>query len=616
MTISTKGGATRDSSEKGISRKNASRKPIKDPALVGVPQSARMPNLPRLSPVLPSSMVAGFPERKDWGRQSNLVFVITLSIYMVMACWLAFDVQFYLGDALSRTQAAESVLYSRNPNLAVMGFIFTPLTTIAQLPLAALAPLLPELTNTGLSGAVVSAVFMAGACRQLWLIAAERDAPRWYAVIAVGMFAVHPMILIYGAVGMSEAPFIFGVLWASRRLIRWTSTDDVHDLIVAGFAFAVAFLARYDALVMTFVVMLLVGATVWRARHRRNWTDRFGFAFLDMLVLVWPIGLAFLTWTVASWMSTGELLAQFTSQYGNSAIIEQMGGGPTGLPALLDALYRILLIAPALPVLLIVVVFFSLRRKDVEPYFPIVIMLTVLAFQTLTYTLGSTFGFLRFFIIAIALTSVLLIQVIPPGGRFPTLRPGATYIDRRTARAPRTGTKVFFLLLVLIGTVITTVGMGSPKWAPQEFALKQAIPVVDKGTVAEQEYRLRMLKTFSTERYIANHLDSLNLGEAQVLTSVTRSFAVLTSSQNQKQFVIPSDEDFITALNNPSEAGLRYLLVSSPEVEESVDPINMRYPELYETGSGIATLELEFQNQGVGQPDWRLYRVLSVPEEQ
>lgn len=42
----------------------------------------------------------------------------------------------------------------------------------------------------------------------------------------------------------------------------------------------------------------------------------------------------------------------------------------------------------------------------------------------------------------------------------------------------------------------------------------------------------------------------------------------------------------------------------------------MRYPELYETGSGIATLELEFQNQGEGQPDWRLYRVLSIPVAQ
>lgn len=43
-------------------------------------------------------------------------------------------------------------------------------------------------------------------------------------------------------------------------------------------------------------------------------------------------------------------------------------------------------------------------------------------------------------------------------------------------------------------------------------------------------------------------------------------------------------------------------------------PINLRYPTIYETGSGLATLEMEVKNQGEGQPDWRLYRVLSVPE--
>lgn len=590
--------------------------PTENPALIGFPSPVRMPNLPRLSPVVPSTMVPGFSVRKDWRRQGTLVFVLTWSIYMVVACWLAFDVQYYLGDALSRTQAAEAILYSRNPNLSVMGFIFTPLTTITQLPLAALAPLIPELTRTGLSGAIVSALFMAAACRQLWLIAAERDVPCWYAVTVVGMFALHPMILMYGAVGMSEAPFIFGVLWASRRLIRWTSTDDVHDLITAGFAFAVAFLARYDALVMTFVVMLLVGALVWRARHRRAWTDRFGFAVLDMLVMVWPIGLAFLTWTIASWMSTGELLAQFTSQYGNAAILEREGGGPTGLPAFMDALYRTFLISPALPVLLVVVIILSLRRRDLEPVFPVVMMVAVLAFQVLTFALGSTFGFLRFFIIAIALTAVLLIQILPPGGRFPTLRPGALYRPRPQARTLGIGGQVFFLILVLAGTTVTTTFLGSSTWAPQEFALKQVIPLVDKGTPEEQKYRTRVLKTFSTERYIAEHLDSLNLGEAQVLTSVTMSFAVLTSSQNQKQFVIPSDEDFITTLNDPSAMGVRYLLVSSPGLGGGVDPINMRYPEIYETGAGIATLELEFKNQGEGQPDWRLYRVLSVPVAQ
>ncbi len=62
------------------------------------------------------------------------------------------------------------------------------------------------------------------------------------------LFAVNPMIVMYAASGMSEAPFLFFVLWATRRLIRWMRSDDVHDLIGAGLAFALAYLTRYDAL--------------------------------------------------------------------------------------------------------------------------------------------------------------------------------------------------------------------------------------------------------------------------------------------------------------------------------------------------------------------------------
>ena len=39
------------------------------------------------------------------------------------------------------------------------------------------------------------------------------------------------------------------------------------------------------------------------------------------------------------------------------------------------------------------------------------------------------------------------------------------------------------------------------------------------------------------------------------------------------------------------------------------DALNQRYPTLYETGSDVATLELEIPNDGDSQPDWRLYRV-------
>lgn len=573
--------------------------------------ATRMPALPRLSPVPPSTLVPNFKERKGWRRQANMVFVITLSLYLVIACWLAFDVQYYLGDALSRTQAAQSIIFSRNPNLSVMGFVFTPLTTVLQLPLVSLTPWIPAMSSQGLAGAIISALFMAGSARELWLIASERGVRFWYAVAVIAIFAVHPMTLLYGATGMSEAPFIYGVLWASRRLIRWTSTDGVHDLVVAGFALALAFLARYDALVMAFVVMLLLGAMTWYSRFRRQWADRAGFAFLDMLVLGWPIGLAFITWSVFSWMSTGELLAQFTSQYGNSAILEVYDERLVGTEALREALMRTFIMSPILPFLVPVTLFLAWKRRDLEPCFPMVMMLAVLAFQILTYTLGSTFGFLRFFIIALPLTCVLLIQLFPPGVPFPTLRPGAMYRPRPLGRKPGRMLQSLLILLFTSSVVLTTSFLDSSQWAPQEQALKQVIPGADRGTFAEQEHRIRVLKTFSTERYIAEHLDSMELEEGQVLTSAVQSFAVLTSSRNQKQFVIPSDEDFITRLNNPVAHGVRYILVSPSDDRGTADPINMRYPEIYETGGTIATLELEFENQGEGQPDWRLYRVLS-----
>lgn len=407
---------------------------------------------------------------------------------------------------------------------------------------------------------------------------------------------------------------VFAALWATRRLIRWSSTDDVHDLIAAGFALALAFLARYDALIMAFAAMLTVGVFTWLGRRRIGRTDRIGFAVLDMLVLVWPVGLAFLTWAVSSWLITGELLAQFTSTAGNAAIIAASGGGAAGFPALAEASFRSFLVAPALLGVLVVAVGLAARRRDPEPVFPVVLMLTVIVFQILTYAAGSTFGLLRFFIAGIPLTVVLLIQLPAPGGRFRSLRPGATYRERSRLLPLAPGVTAMMIVLVLAGTFLTAGAMGSQKWAPQEFALQQALPGGDTGTLAEQRARERVLRTFSTEAYIARHLDDMGLGEGEVLISTTYGFAVLTASEHQKQFVVPSDADFITVLNRPAQSGVRFLLVHPAEGRGALDPVNLRYPGIYETGSHIATLELEFPNQGEGQPDWRLYRVLSTPD--
>ncbi len=67
-----------------------------------------------------------------------VLFVAMFALYCGVGLYLAVDVHLYFGDALSRVQSAQSVLFSRSPHLAAIGFVFTPLTAIVQLPLTAL----------------------------------------------------------------------------------------------------------------------------------------------------------------------------------------------------------------------------------------------------------------------------------------------------------------------------------------------------------------------------------------------------------------------------------------------------------------------------------------------
>src|SRR6185503_2411806 len=162
------------------------------------------------------------------------VFFASLVLYLAVGYWLQVRHGFIIGDALSRVSAAQSVLFSRDPHLAAIGFIFTPLTAMVQIPAVLLSPLWPEMTERAFSGTIMSAVFMAGGVVQILGMGTDRGLPRSYVLAITALFALNPMIVFYGANGMSEAPFIFFVTWAVRRLIMWMVDDDVHHLIVAG----------------------------------------------------------------------------------------------------------------------------------------------------------------------------------------------------------------------------------------------------------------------------------------------------------------------------------------------------------------------------------------------
>ena len=547
-------------------------------------------------------------------RMKVTAYVLAFSVYAAAGYWLQVDNGFIIGDALSRVSAAQSVLFSRDPHLAAIGFIFTPLTAMLQMPAVLLSPLWPDLTERAFAGSLMSAAFMAGCVVQVMGIGTDRGLPRAYIVVITALFALNPMIVFYGSNGMSEAPFVFFLTWAVRRLIMWMVDDDVHHLIVAGgIAMGLAYLTRYDAVACVAAAGIVVGTTTYlRART----PPRLRRALLDVVLVSGPGLAAFLGWAATSWLITGQAFAQFSSQYGNAAILEQSGQTvPNFGDGIAFAAACMLLLAPTLVPIALWAGVIRLRR----PYWPTLIVPlalfgAVLAFQAYSYAAGQTFPFLRFYIAAVPFSACLAMLAVPEREFVPAKRRGRYAPAPPEAPARRRGWLAYapVALVFAVSVPVAAWGMSLPRYAPQEYALG-AVLAPDPDSLSDRTaVERRIAATFSTEREIAHYVDGLDLPDSSVITDTVYGFAIVAASDRPKTFVVPSDPDFTALLNDPAGGGIEYLLAVPPTGRGLSDALNVRYPTLYETGAEIATLELEIPNNGDSQPTWRLYRVNEV----
>ncbi|HEX5145296.1 MAG TPA: ABC transporter [Mycobacterium sp.] len=545
-------------------------------------------------------------------RCKQWAFGATFLLYLAVGYWLQDVHGFIIGDALSRVQAAESVLYSRDPHLAAIGFIFTPLTAMVEIPVLLAAPLWRDLTGYAFAGTFMSALFMAGTVVQFFSMGVDRGLPRSYTVTIAALFALNPIIVFYGSNGMSEAPFLFFLVWSVRRLVMWMVDDDVHHLVVAGFiAMGLAYLTRYDAVGTIAAAGVIVAVTTYlRARP----TPRFRRALLDLLLVSGPGFAAFVGWAAASWLITGDAFAQFTSRYGNTAILAQSGGvaGSSIGGRFVFAVVCITLLAPTLIPISAWAGYLRWRRPDWAILLvPILLYGAVLAFQTYTYATGGTFGFLRFYIVAFPFAVTMALLAVPDGEFVAPKRRGR-YAPGPPVRPRTKSVRLSYgavALMLAIGLPVTAWGMSLPTYAPQEYALGAVLRPDPHDTSPRKAVERRIAATFSTEREIAAYLDRLDLPDSSIITDTVYGFAVVAASDRPKTFVVPSDPDFTRLLNDPPAHGVKYLLAVPNTGRGVSDALNQRYPTLYENGADVATLELEIPNDGDGQPDWRLYRV-------
>ncbi|GAA3700840.1 glycosyltransferase family 39 protein [Gordonia hankookensis] len=550
-------------------------------------------------------------------RQIIALFVVVWIIYLTLGVYLATDVRFFMGDSLSRVQSAQSVLFSRDPHVSAIGFIFTPLTAIIQLPLTALSPIFPAMTTSAISAAVMSSAFMAGSVIQLSGIGRDRGIERRILIPVTICYAINPMIVFYAANGMSEAPYLFFLAWGARRGMRWIDTDDVHELVTAGMALGFAYLTRYDGAAASLATGIVVAVVSYRRSPRATRVTR---AILDMGLVALPSAVAFLGWALTSWLITGEFFAQVASQYGNASILELSGGSGSAnaFQALKFSIVEVLILAPLFPLLLAIV--WNVRRRwgRMGPLLaPVPLIGGVLFFQIWSYARGTTFGFLRFYITVVLLATITALIAVPARRSTPFRRKGANarMPDMVVARTKgHFALGVAAVIAMVVAVPVTAWGMTSTKYAPQEFALQQVVFPDPDSTDQKVLDAQRTLRSFSTERSLAQYLDSLDLPQGSVLCDTVYGFAVIAQSRHPKRFVIPSDEDFDETVNNPAAHGVRLMLAVPVTGRGASDALNIRYPTLYENGGGIGVLMLEAPNQGVDLPDWRVYRVTPAAE--
>jgi hypothetical protein len=531
------------------------------------------------------------------------LFAVLSVFYFAVGAVLVLRYNMFDPDAPSRVANAGYALFSRQPHLSAIGFVWNPLPSLAQIPVLQLSGWWPELKTHGLAAVVQSALFMAGAAVMIRRIALDRGVGTVWRWLAVGVFALQPMIIVYGASGMSEAAQAFFLLWCVRHLLRWLQNNWVGDLAWAGLALGLGYLARYEVIPAACGAAALVGVVTFLRSGRGS---KFNSALLATLIVVFPLMSVFLIWALTGWVVTGELFATLTSQYGNGNQVAEAieRGGPAALAASDDwvviaarllGMQPFVLIAAALAVTVAVV------RKNIAALAPAVVFGAVLVFAAASQYSSTTFGWFRFYLLAIPLVICVALALWTPNG--------ATKQTAWRADDPlsRVGTLLLSLSL-LVGIPVTVLAMSDSRIGNQQlqFGFKSLLDPANHPP-EEQWYRRLMVN----DRILAQYFDDRDLPPGSVLMDSFNTWGVWLASDDPKQFVITSDYDFTAVTNRPWDFGVRYIVASNPRVSDA-DALNIRYPTLWDDGAGLGTLALSIYG-ATGDERFRVYRFTGKP---
>ncbi|CAG7626804.1 hypothetical protein PAESOLCIP111_02852 [Paenibacillus solanacearum] len=518
-----------------------------------------------------------------------MLFLLLFGMEFAAGYYVSHVIGYVHSDTMSRVANAFYVLYSRDPHLAAIGFVWNPLPSLIELVFLLPYRWFPALASSALAGVLMSSLFAGMTAVTLARAAVQFGLSRWFAVLFSLAFSCNPFMFLFGANGLSDAPFIFFTMYAVVHLSLWVRSRRVGSLIKLSFALAMAFWTRYEAvpfgaavaLGIILIVMLIPPSDPdIEPLPRRNFAFRWFQIEGTWALALSPVIYSGLLWIWFNALIMGDPLYFLRGEYSNVAQAEGLANEQQFVEMIGNPLLGLLFVAKktayySIPLASVLLLRLWNRRFFVWDLIVLLFLfVSILALQFLMLMKGSSYGWFRYFMYVFPIT--------------------VAWLPYELSRVKRS---VINYAIVLVGmamsAVILTQALLDPVIAPDENKFLHA-----RQYAASQQI----------EKEVARYLDT-ELSGQQILMDSYSAYSVILNSRHPEKFLITSDLEFADALKEPVESGIDYILSPKPDKSSAKSAEERTYPGFYEHGTSWAVLDKEFGGK------WRLYKVIRTPKE-
>lgn len=514
--------------------------------------------------------------------------MLVFSAELGLGIYLAYDRDFVYYDAVSRVANAFYVLYSRDPHLGAIGFVWNPLPSLMALIPLSLWKLIPALAGAGLASNTLSALFAAATAVLIFNYSRDSGASYWVSGWLTFGFACNPFIFLYGANGMSEAMFCFFIAWMIVLFTKWIRGDHSMYPVLMGFALSLAFWVRYESIALGLALAFAIAAVFFDRKNEATLGGSLksrsrGLDKLEstLIVALTPAIFSGVAWMLLNYFIMGDPLFFFRSGYSNMAFsgnltdqFRELISTPAGVLWLVLR-KSFFFSLPLLALLILRWVNGQWRRWDTLALIALAASIPAMQFALLLK--GSSFGWLRFFVYPF----VIAVAWIPY--ELSRLRHGRRY---------RLSAAVLCISVLLSGFVIRD--MNNHDLSPDEY---ETFHIDESGTHKD------LVLAKSVSRYVDDIIAAApSTRRPLILTDSYSAYSVLLNTHYPGRWVITNDRDFEPALQAPARHGIDYILVSR-KIGSVLQIIHETYPDLFDHGEPWATLVKDFDGE------WKLFRV-------